>query len=87
MMMGCRRSFTMGLGRTPYLFSYFMFATHLKSVIGSVAGTPLLGRVGWGEGGGQNKWSGMTCWQPRYLSSSVQRICRWDFHSRDSAFC
>lgn len=52
MMMGCRRSFTMGLGRTPYLFSYFMFATHLKSVIGSVAGTPLLGRVGWGEGGG-----------------------------------
>lgn len=51
-MIGHCWSFTMGLGCTPYLFS-FIFATHSKSIKGSVAGTPLLGRVGGGGGGGR----------------------------------
>lgn len=67
---------------TPYLFSYFTFATYHKSNIGSVAGTSLLGRVE-----GHNVWSGMTCWLPRCFSSSVQRICRWGFRSHGFAFC
>lgn len=71
-----------GFGTSPNLIIYFIFATNQKSIKGRVAGRPLLWRVG-----GQKKWSGMTCSQPRYLSSSVQRICRWGFHSRGFAFC